>query len=126
MSFRDCIQSALESGRLSAKKADEAFRAYDEAFERARVDEPDGVADMTAAKAVLEEITTLKAAKRHERLAIMQRSHELHTRLMNSKDPAEELQNIVVDLEMAQQTVRSFLMANLSRLMDKYGPKLAG
>lgn len=126
MSFRDCIQSALDSGRLSAKKADEAFAAYDEAFERAKIDEPEGVADGIAAMEVLEEITTLKAAKRHERLNIMQRSHEIYTRLMTSKDPARELQEIVVDLEMAQQTVRSIAMANLDRLMDKYGPKLAG
>lgn len=126
MSFRDCIQSALDSGRLSAKKAGEAFAAYDEAFERARIDEPEGVADGIAAMQVLEEITTLKAAKRHERLNIMQRSHELYTRLMAAKDPANELQEIVVDLEMAQQTVRSFAMANLDRLMDKYGPKWAG
>lgn len=126
MSFRDCIQSALDSGRLSAKKADEAFAAYDEAFERARIDEPEGVADTIAATSVLEEITTLKAAKRHERMNIMQRSHELYTRLMNSKDPAAELQEIIVDLEMAQQTVRSIAMANIDRLMDKYGPKMAG
>src|SRR5687767_2015406 len=120
MSFRDCIQSALAVGRLSAKKADEALAVYDEAFERARVDEPEGVADMMAATAVLEEITTLKAAKRHERMATMQRSHEIYTRLMNTKDPAEELQNIIVDLEMAQQTVRSIAMANLDRLMEKH------
>lgn len=126
MSFRDCIQSALDSGRLSAKKAAEAFDAYDEAFEQARIDEPEGVANDIAALKVLEEITALKAAKRHERLNIMQRSHELYTRLMGSKDPARELQEIVVDLEMAQQTVRSIAMGNLDRLMDKYGPKLAG
>lgn len=126
MSFRDCIQSALDSGRLSARKADEAFAAYDEAFERARIDEPEAVADTIAATSVLEEITTLKAAKRHERMAIMQRSHELYTRLMDSKDPANELQEIIVDLEMAQQTVRSIAMANIDRLMNKYGPKMAG
>lgn len=126
MSFRDCIQSALAAGRLSAKKADEAFAAYDEAFERARVDEPEGVADTIAAKAVLEEITALKANKRHERMAVMQRSHELYTRLMNTNDPAEELQNVITDLELSQQTVRSIAMANLDRLMTKYGPRLAG
>lgn len=126
MSFRDCIQSALDSGRLSAKKADEAFAAYDEAFERIKLDEPEGVANDLAAKEVLETITTLKAAKRHERLNIMQRSHELYSRLMASKDPARELQEIVIDLEMSQQTVRSIAMANLDRLMDKYGPKMAG
>jgi hypothetical protein len=32
----------------------------------------------------------------------------------------------VTDLEMAQQTVRSIAMANLDRLMDRYGPKMAG
>lgn len=126
MSFRDCIQSALSSGRLSQKKADEAFTAYDEAFTRARATEPEAVADLTAAKSVLEEITTLKAGKRHERLNIMQRGHEIYTRLMASKDPAAELQNIIVDLEMSQETVRSFAMANIDRLMDKYGPKAAG
>lgn len=126
MSFRDCIQSAIDSGRLSAKKGDEAFAAYDEAFARARLEHPEAIADTTAAATTLMEITTLKAAKRHERMNIMQRSHEIYTRLMGSKDPARELQEIIVDLEMAQQTVRSIAMANLDRLMEKHRPKLAG
>lgn len=127
MSFRDCIQTAIDSGRVSARKGGEALDAYDRAFERAKATgEPDGIADTKGADFALSEITSLKAAKRHQRIAEMQRSHEIYTRIMESKDPARALQEIVVDLEMSYETVKAIAMANLDRLMLTYKPKAGG
>lgn len=126
MSFRDCIQSAVETGRLSAKKAAEAFAKYDEEYAKATVSgEPDGIADGLAAKSSLEQITTLKAAKRWDRLNVMQRAHELHTRFQGA-DPIKELGKIPMEMELSQDAVRSIAMASLDSFMQRFGPKLAG
>lgn len=127
MSFRDCIQSAVDTGRLSAKKAAEAFAKYDEEYARAaEAGEPDGVADGLAAKKSLEEITTLKAAKRWDRLNTMQRAHELYTRFQGVKDPIAELGKIPLEMEHSQDAVRSIAMASLDSFMQRFGPKIAG
>ncbi len=127
MSFRDCIQTAVDTGRISSKKGAEAFAAYDDSLARAIASgEPEGVADGIAAGKSLEEITNLVGARRHQRINEMQRAHEIYTRFKDSKDPARTLQEIVVDLEMAQETVRSFAMANLDRMMLEYKPKAGG
>lgn len=126
MSFRDCIQSAVDTGRLSAKKAAEAFAKYDEEYAKATASgEPDGVADDLAAKSSLEHITDLKAAKRWDRLNTMQRAHELHTRFQDA-DPIKELGKIPMEMELSQDAVRSIAMASLDSFMQRFGPKLAG
>lgn len=127
MSFRDCIQSAVDTGRLSAKKAEEAFAEYDKEYTRATAaGEPDGVADGLAAGKSLEQITTLKAAKRWDRLNMMQRAHEIHTRFQGVADPATELGKIPLEMELSQEAVRSIAMASLDSFMQRFGPKLAG
>lgn len=127
MSFRDCIQSAVETGRLSAKKAAEAFASYDKEYERAvAAGEPDGVADGLAAGKSLEQITTLKAAKRWDRINTMQRAHELHTRFQGNPDPIAELGKIPMEMELSQDAVRSIAMASLDSFMQRFGPKMAG
>lgn len=127
MSWRDCIQTAVDSGRISAKKGAEAHAAYDEAYDAAiAAGEPAGTADGLAALAAVQDITTLKAAKRWERVNVMQRAHEIYDRLMTSKRPDRTLQEIVVDMEMAQETVRSVAFADLDRFMLKLMPQWAG
>lgn len=124
MSWRNCIQSAIDTGRISSKKGAEAQAAYDEAYEAAiAAGEPEGVADGIAAAKAVEEISSLKAAQRWEKINTMQRAHEIYSRLNAAKDPARELQEIIVDLEMAQETVRSTVFANLDSFMQKFGPR---
>lgn len=126
MSFRDCIQSAVDTGRLSAKKAAEAFAEYDKEYTRATASgEPDGVADRLAADASLERITTMKAAKRWDRLNTMQRAHEIYTRFQGV-DPVAELGKIPIEMELSQEAVRSIAMASLDSFMQRFGPKVAG
>lgn len=126
MSFRDCIQTAIDTGRVTARKGAEALEAFDAEYERALVDHPEGVANGLAAKTAVEHITTLKAEKRWQRQHEMQRAHELHSRLIKSDDPAEELERIIIDLENSYDTVRSFSMAHIDLMLSKYKPKKGG
>jgi hypothetical protein len=127
MSFRECIQTAIDTGRISSKKGAEAFRAYDRTFERSvAAGEPEGVADGIAAAKTLDEITTLKGARRWQRLNEMQRAHEIYSKFRDAKDPAKVLQDIISDMEYASETVRSLTMANLDRMMAEFKPKAGG
>jgi hypothetical protein len=127
MSFRDCIQTAIDSGRVTAGKGAEAHAAYDEAYDEgisAGLTEAEAVAK--ASDTAVEQITTLKAAKRWARINEMQRAHEIYTRLMGSKNPAEALDELMNDVELSYDTIRSIAMANLDRLMMTYKPKAGG
>lgn len=127
MSWKDCIQSAVESGRIGEAKAQEALDAFDAEHGKALAEGMTEIAAETrAADAAVEAITTLKKAKRWERVNTLQRTHELHTRLMNSDEPWEELEKIINDLEYADNTVRSILMAGLDEHLLRYKPKYGG
>lgn len=127
MSWRDCIQSAIDAGRISAAKGSTAFDAFDRAYDDAiAAGEPEGTAMKMAADAAVEEITELNKVKRWGRINEMQRQHEIYQRLMRSNNPARELENLMNDTEMSYETIRGIAMANLDRLLMKYKPKKGG
>lgn len=127
MSWRDCIQTAIETGRISSKKGGEAFAAYDEAFERATAEgAPEGEAAMRAADEAVKEITTLKAVKRWQRVNEMQRAHEIFDRIMSAKDPRRALEELINEADLSYDSIRGMTMANLDRLMKKYKPSYGG
>lgn len=127
MSWKDCITSAVEAGRIRPERGDMAHEAYDRAYARALAEGMDeGSADLKAADAAVEEITTLNKTKRWQRIKEMQSAKVLHDRIMGSNKPWEELEAIIVDLENAYDTTRSFAMANLDRMLMEYKPKMGG
>ena len=127
MSFKDCIRSAVETGRISDKKGGEATAAFDEAYDEAIAEGMiEGEAEMHAALRAVEEITTLKAAKRWARVNEMQRAYTINERLMKSKNPARELENIMNDTELSYDTIRSIAMARMDQLLVDYKPKMGG
>lgn len=127
MSWKDCITSALETGKITAAKATKAYEAFDKAYDEAlTAGEPEGKAVATAAERAVEQLTTLNKTKRWARLNEMQRAHELHTRINAAKDVSEELDNILRDLDNTHDSASGILMANLDRLMLKYKPKAGG
>ena len=127
MNFKDCIDTAVSTGKLSAKKAGESHAAFDKEFARAKAaGETEGQAATTAALKAVEEITTLKAEKRWQRINEMQRAHTIHTRMAASKDPARELERIADEMELSYETTIAFAQSHLDLLMSKYKPKLGG
>jgi len=127
MSFRDCIQNWSDIGRLSEKKREEAFGTFDRAYERAVADGLDGVAaEAHAAGKALEEITTLTSTRRWQRINEMQRSYELHSRIMRSNTPWRELEHIVAEMESTYDSVRGIAMATMDSFLSKYKPQKGG
>lgn len=127
MSWKDCITSALETGRITAAKAEKAHAAFDKAYDEAiAAGEPEGTAVGMAADRAVEQLTTLNKNKRWSRLNEMQRAHELHTRINAAKDVPQELDNILRDLDNTHESASGILMANLDRLQLKFKPKLGG
>lgn len=127
MSWRDCIQSAIDAGRISATKGEAAFKAFDEAYDEALAEGlPEGTALSRAADTAVERITELNKNKRWSRLNEMQRQHEIYQRLMKAKNPQRELERLMEDTDLSYHTISSFAMANLDRLMMKYKPKKGG
>lgn len=127
MSWRDCIGSAVETGRITAAKAAQAYAAFDKAYAEAiALGEPEGTAVGKAADQAVEQITELNKAKRWSRINEMQRQHEIYQRLMKAADPKRELENIMVDTELSYDTIRGIAMSNLDRLLMKYKPKKGG
>lgn len=127
MSWRDCIQSAIDSGRISAAKGGRAFEAFDEAYDETIAGgATEGEAVMRAADLAVERITELNKGKRWARINEMQRQHEIYQRLMKAPDPRRELENLMNDADLSYDTVRGFAMANLDRLLMKYKPRKGG
>lgn len=125
MNFKDCIDTAVATGKLSAKKAEEAHSAFDEAYARA-IDEGDPQAATTAALKAVEDTTALKAEKRWQRINEMQRAHAIHTRMKGAKDPGRELERIMEEVDLSFEQTQAFAMSHLDLLMSKYKPKMGG
>lgn len=127
MSFLDCIKTAVDTGRLSQKKADEATAAYD-----GKVQEniASGVSESSAhvgtADAALKEITTLKQDKRWQRINEMQKAHTLYERINKSNKPWDELDIVMDQVNLGYDAVRGQLMSTLNELIYKYMPKIGG
>lgn len=127
MSWKDCITAAVEAGRIKPERGDRAHEAYDRAYARALSEGMDeGGADLAAADAAVEEITSLNKTKRWQRVKEMQSAKVLHDRVFASSKPWEEVEAIIADLENAYDTTRGFAMANLDRMLMEYKPKRGG
>lgn len=127
MSFKDCIQSAVDAGRLGAKKAEEAFAAYDEAFASGKADglSDDAAGDLAAGRS-LDAITELKSARRWQRVNELRKAHTLYQEFHMSKDPAKALIKLPERMEYAYNRIRGQAMASLDAFILKYMPKLGG
>lgn len=127
MSFKDCIATAVEDGRLAAKKAKEAERAYDEAFEAGKMEglSDDAAGDAAAMKA-LEAVTELKAAKRWQRVNELRKAHRLYKTIEGSATPNEVLMEIPKKVEYAYDRIRGQAMASLDAFILEYMPKIGG
>lgn len=127
MSFRDCIQSAVETGRVTERKGAIALAEYDAKLgERIAAGDSPIAADLAGAAAAVEHTTSLTSANRWKRINEMQRAHEIHTRLQGAKEPWRELEKIMEEVEYTHASVRGTAMAGLDAFMEKFSPKKGG
>jgi hypothetical protein len=127
VNFLQCIQTAVDSGRLSEKKAAEVARAYEEAKTSAEAEgvTPDAL-DTTAALAALKATTQLKAAKRMQRLQEMRKAHEIHLEVQKTDKPwttPDELMQRVAD---DFTTIQGEAMAGAGQIITTYMPQGGG
>jgi hypothetical protein len=127
MSFKDCIASAVSTGKLSQKKADEAAAAYDEAANELR---QQGVGeesiDFKAAQAALEQTTKLKAADRWRRLNEMRKGHAIYSFLNKSNDPAADLIKLMDKVDLAHERLQLEFTAIINQVLAQYHPRAGG
>lgn len=127
MSFKDCIQTAIDSGRVGVKKGAEGLDAYDRAVADAVASglTPDA-AEISAATKATEEMTKLKGAKRWQRINEMKKAHEIYTQLSKSNNPVEDLPGLMKKVEIAHLRIMGQAMANLDAVIWKYKPRMGG
>lgn len=125
MSFRDCIEAGVAGQRVSARKAEEAISAYERAkAEAIALGEAAGQAEVLAAKAAMEKISTATAARRWSKMKEMQAAHSLIKAFENSNNPGRTLEEKMAAVENRYATVQSFAMARIDQLLLKYGPRV--
>lgn len=125
--FLDCIRSAVDSGRITAEKAQEAEAAFTQAYE-------DGIAEGlaesaardAAANRAVERTMKLTGEKRWRRINELRRAHELYTRLTAATDLPETLDRIGAELEVAYRRTLGQAHSYMANNLEKYRPKVAG
>lgn len=131
MSFSECIQTAVDTGRLGEKKAAEAEEAY-----QRHLDGLPGQENRAAMKA-LEEITTLKNAKRWERVNELRKQHANYTEIMAAKDVNNLIANrgpwaslninsMMERVDRSYAAISDQIMATMDLVVGKYTSKVLG
>jgi len=124
MSFRDCVQAAVDGQRVSADRGQKAIDAYEQAKAKAEeLGHDAGSADTAATSAALETITTGNAERRWTKLKEMQVAHRLIRRMEGSKNPSRSLTELALEMENAYETVQAFAMGRIDQIILKYQPK---
>lgn len=124
MSFKDCIDSALEVGRVSADRAAKAKVAHDDEFQKALLSGADeATAELTAARAATEQLSTANAARRWQKMKDIQAAHVITKRLTNAKDPSAELLAMMESVDDDYMFVQSVAFSYLDQMLLKYKPR---
>lgn len=127
MSFKDCIQTAVDSGRITEKKAREGFDAYDSAVSAAVAKGvSEDAAGLGAAAKAVEEMTNLKGAKQWQRINEMRKAHRIYQELSIADDPVEGLVGLMRRVDIAHLRIMGQAMSFLDTMILKYMPKMGG
>jgi len=124
MSFKDCIDSALQVGRVSADRAEKAKAAHDAELEKARLEGLDeATAELSAARAATEQLSTANATRRWQKLKDIQAAHVITQRLTKAKDPVRELEALMENVNDDYMFVQSVAFSYLDKMLLKYKPR---
>ena len=128
MSFRDCLNRAVEQGRASEAKAARVLKTYDDLVSGLEAEGRSPVeANIQASKDILADIEGKTAADKRRRLISAQRQVELEDTIKNTVDeygnaaPDQALQNIIIDLDARIWTNKGLLLASIDDFLYKFG-----
>lgn len=125
MSFKECLDSAVERSQLTEERSEQAKSAYDVEYESAisRGMDPGSAADH-AAKAAVESITNLNAQKRWQKVKQLQAAHAIQKRLRNADDTLKELEQIMAEVEVHYKQMQGVAMSTLDKYLLEYQPRI--
>lgn len=127
MSFKDCIESAVETGRISAKRGAEGKAAFDKHFADAKAGGMDDVAAIHAAQnSAVEAVSSAKGEKAWERLNDMKKAHKHYLRFKDAADPGAELDGLLANIQTSYDRISGQAQAYLSQMLLKYKPTYGG
>lgn len=128
MSFIDCINQALASGRMSPRKHADAVteyqRVYASLLQAGRsLDEADYVAAQEALKAV----TSVNYEARKIRIADMRAQYRLHQRVAASGErPGDVLDPVMHEVAASNRELLGQQGQIISKLLEKFKPRFGG
>ena len=130
MSFRDCLNRAVEQGRASEAKAAKVLKTYDDLVRGLEAEGRSPVeANIQASKDILADIEGKTAADKRRRLVSAQRQVELEDIIKNTVDeygnaaPDQALQNIIISLDARIDTNKGLLHESINHFLSKFGYK---
>lgn len=133
MSFRDCLNRAVEKGSADKEKAASILKTYDDIVKGLEAEGRSPVeANVQASKDILKDIEGKTAADKRRRLTSAQRQVEIEDKINSKVDekgnaaPDRALEDIIVDLDARIDTNRSLLHGSISEFLFKFGYKGVG
>jgi hypothetical protein len=133
MSFRDCLNRAVEQGRANEAKAARVLKTYDDLVRGLEAEGRSPVeANIQASKDILKDIEGKTAADKRRRLASAQRQVELEDDIQSTVDefgnaaPDQALQNIIINLDARIDTNRGLLHESINQFLNEFGYKGLG
>lgn len=127
MSFIDCIQTAVDTGKISQEKGDQAKAAFSEAVAddiRSGVS-PDEAAESGGLKA-LKSITSMTQESRIQKLRELEKLHDIYKEFTESKKPLETLYGKLDKLQRGAETNSGVVSHFIESLMTEYEPRNFG
>lgn len=130
MSFLDCINTAVADGKIKAEKGDAAKAAFQRYYDDAIAQgTPEGKAVSDAALRSVEELATLTAEKKWQRVNQLKVAHRISTEA-NAVQSLPMLQDFLIRqgdiIENSYNRVLGMGMALFNRNLEAYRPRMVG
>ena len=133
MSFRDCLNRAVEKGSADKEKAAKILKTYDDLVKGLEAEgRSPAEANAAASKDILKDIEGKTAADKRRRLTSAQRQVEIEDKIRSMVDengnaaPDRALEDIIVDLDARIDTNRGLLHESINVFLNKFGYKGVG
>ena len=127
MNFLECIDIAVQAGKVHPEKADIAKQAYQIALDEAKLTGvSDRVAENQAAVAAVDHITKANSDKRWQKVNEIRVAAKVFKQFMESERPDVELIRLGDRLDVARERVANDAMSRYVENLEKYRPRFIG
>ena len=127
MSFFDCIQTAVNTGKTTPKKGREAQEIYKAKFKE-NVDKgmSERAADTQAALDTLAETTATKGRQRVRKMAQMRAAHAIYTRGQDAKNLVDDLRDFSDTIDLTARSIFKQAISYMGEMVEASRPRALG